>query len=75
MVIDMRKNDKAEGKGIYYRNNGGRYEGDFKNDKKEGKGIYYYNNGDRAMGDFLNGNPIGIHVTLRYNGKVESIYY
>ena len=28
-----------EGKGIYYYNNGDRYEGDFKNDKREGKGI------------------------------------
>ena len=28
-----------EGKGIYYYNNGERYEGDWKNDKREGKGI------------------------------------
>ncbi len=36
-----------EGKGIYYFNNGNRYEGDFKNDKREGKGIMYFNNGEK----------------------------
>ena len=39
-----------EGKGIYYFNNGDRYEGEWKNDKREGKGKYYYNNGDREFG-------------------------
>ena len=43
-----------DGKGIYYYNNGDRYEGDFRNHKKEGKGIYYYNDGDRYEGDFRN---------------------
>ena len=33
------KNDKFEGKGIYYYNNGDKYEGDFKNDKREGNWI------------------------------------
>ena len=31
-----------EGKGIYYYNNGDRYEGDFKNNNKSAKGIIYY---------------------------------
>ena len=48
------KNDKREGKGIYYWNNGSRYEGDFKNDNREGLGIYYYNNGDKYEGDRKN---------------------
>ena len=39
------KNDKREGKGIMYYNDGDIYEGEYKNDKKEGKGIYYFNNG------------------------------
>ena len=36
-----------DGKGIYYLNNGDKFEGEYKNDKAEGKGIYNYNNGDK----------------------------
>ena len=72
VVIDIDyKNDKAEGKGIAYYNNGDRYEGDWKNGKREGKGIYYYNNGNRVMGDYLNDKEIGKHVTLTFNGEVK----
>lgn len=35
-------NGLAEGKGIFYNNNGDRYEGYFLNDKPEGKGIMYF---------------------------------
>ena len=56
MVIDMKVILKMqEGKGIYYYNDGDRYEGDFKNGKREGKGIEYYNNGDRYEGDWKKG--------------------
>ena len=48
------KNDKIEGKGISYNNDGNIYEGDFKNDKKEGKGIMYYKNGEKEEGDWEN---------------------
>ena len=65
------RNDKPEGKGIYYAHNGDRYEGDYKNNKKEGKGIAYFHNGDRAMGDFYNDKPIGKHVKLTKNGEVQ----
>ena len=58
------KDDKRDGKGIMYYDNGDRYEGDWKNDKKEGKGIYYYNGGDRYEGDWKNN---------KYEGK--GIYY
>ena len=66
------KNKLAEGKGIYYYNNGEIYEGDWKNDKREGKGIYYFNNGDRMMGDYLNNRPVGKHVILSINGNVKT---
>ncbi len=36
-----------DGKGIYYLNNGDKFEGEYKNDKAEGKGIYYYINGNK----------------------------
>ena len=49
------KNDKREGNGIMYYNDGDKYEGEFKSDKREGKGIYYYKEGDRYEGDFKNG--------------------
>ena len=56
MEIDMKEiYDLREGKGIFYINNGNRYEGDWKNDKYEGKGIFYYNKGDKYEGDFKNG--------------------
>ena len=38
-------------KGIYYWNNGDKYEGDFKNGQPNGKGIYYFHNGNRYEGD------------------------
>ena len=63
-------NDKKEGKGIRYWNDGARYEGDFKNDKFEGKGIFYYNNGDREMGNYFNDEKIGKHIILTKDGNV-----
>ena len=69
------KNDKRDGKGIYYFNSGNRYEGEWKNGKREGKGIFYYNDGDREMGDYLNGKQVGKHVTLTINGEVKTYIY
>ena len=70
------KNDKFEGKGIFYFDRepfkGVIYEGDWRNGKQEGKGIYYLSNGDRRMGDFYNGKEIGKHVKLTKNGDVET---
>ena len=62
------ENDKKEGKGIYYWNNGDIYEGDWINDKSEGKGIYYFNDGDRYEGDFKNGKFEGKGIYY-YNNK------
>ena len=53
------KNGEKEGKGIFYWNDGIRYDGEWKNGKREGKGIMYYTNGDREMGDYSNDNQIG----------------
>ena len=55
-----------EGKGVYYYNNGNRYEGDWRNSKREGKGIFYYNDGDREMGDYSNNKRIGKHLNKIY---------
>ena len=48
------KNDKFDGKGIFYFNDGERYEGDFKNNKFDGKGKFHYKNGNRYEGDWKN---------------------
>ena len=58
------KNNKLEGKGKYYYNNGSIYEGEWKNDKKEGKGIFIFPNGDRYEGDFKDDNFDGKGVFL-----------
>ena len=39
------KNDKFNGKGIYYYHNGKRYEGNYKDNKRNGIGIYYWPDG------------------------------
>ena len=62
------KNNKREGKGIFYYNNDDRYEGDYKNDKFDGKGVYYYNNGDKYNGDWRNGKREGKGIFYYNNG-------
>ena len=48
MEIDSEwKDNKVDGKGIYFYNNGEKYEGEWKDNKTNGIGIYYYNNGYR----------------------------
>jgi len=66
------KNNKKEGRGIYYLGDGefkgDRYEGDYKNGKAEEKGIYYYANGDRYEGEFKNGKREGKGIYYFANG-------
>ncbi len=38
--------------GIFFYNNGERYEGEYKNGAADGRGIYYYLNGDKYDGYF-----------------------
>ena len=65
------KNDKFDGKGIYYFKNGERYEGDCRNGKKEGKGIFYFKSGNRYEGDFKNDKREGNGVMYYQNGDRE----
>ena len=54
------KNNKKEGKGVYYFNQKGeKYKGNFFDDYPNGKGIYYYKNGDRYEGMFKDGKEHG----------------
>ena len=52
------KDDKIHGKGIYYVENGNKYDGDWKDDKIHGKGIYYVENGVKYDGDWKDGNKM-----------------
>ena len=69
------KNNKRDGKGIYYYKNGDRYEGGYKNHKKEGQGVMYYKNGNREMGDYSDGRSIGKHVVLTLWGDTHTNIY
>jgi len=64
------KNDKIEGKGTFYYDNGNKYEGEFKNEKIEGKGIFYSNNGYRYEGEFRNGIREGKGKEFYNNGDI-----
>ena len=57
-------NWKKHGKGVYYYNNGDKYEGDFNEGQAEGKGKYFYKNGDRYEGDFKNDTAEGKGIYL-----------
>ena len=65
------KDDKREGRGIYYYNKenwkGDLYEGDWKNNKREGKGIYYYHNIGSYDGDWKNNKREGKGVFYYIN--------
>ena len=68
------RNDKREGNGIMYYNNGDSYKGEWKNDKIEGKGIYYFHNCNRYSGDFKAGKREGrgtmyYSIGVRYDGE------
>ena len=52
-------NGLREGRGIYYVNNGDRYEGEWKILKRDGRGIEYFHDGNRYEGDFKNGKMEG----------------
>ena len=59
------KNEKRDGKGIMYYNDGTKYEGEQKNDNREGYGVFTLNYGDRYEGHFINN---------KYEGKGK-LYY
>ena len=73
------KNGLRDGKGVFYRNDGGRYEGEYKNDVKNGKGITYYSNGGRYEGDYKNDVKDGKGIFYfadgaRYEGDWKNDY-
>ena len=68
-------NNKREGRGTFYFNDGDKYEGEWKNDFRHGKGIFYYNEGDRYEGDFKNNKKDGKGIYYYKNGdRYEGSY-
>ena len=63
-------NDKREGKGIFYWENGEKYTGEWKNDIREGKGIQFYNNGQNYDGEWKNDKREGRGI-LYYNNRID----
>ncbi len=56
------------GKGVYYYQNGDRFEGDSKEGKRIGKGVYYFQNGNVYDGEFNDGKMHGFGVYQCLNG-------
>ena len=66
-------NNRREGKGNFFYNDGNCYEGDWKNDTKDGKGIYYFNappyQGSKYEGDFKKDIKEGLGIYYGNNGN------
>jgi len=62
------KNDKKDGKGTYYFNDGNKYYGDWIDDVRNGRGIFYYQNGDKYEGEFVDGKKHGKGTYYYNNG-------
>jgi len=64
------KNDKMHVKGIYYHDDGRKYEGGLKDGEKSGKGIHYYSNSNVLYdGDWENGNMEGKGILNSSDGS------
>ena len=66
------RNNKREGKGVYYQNRepftGDKYVLYWKNDKREGKAVYHYYKGNRYEGNFRNDQIEGRGIFYSRNG-------
>ena len=75
LYVENVKNNKKEGKYIYYTNDGDREEGTYKNGKKEGPYIGYLKDGSREEGTYKNGIPEGPYIGyLKDGSREEGIY-
>ena len=63
-------NELREGKGVYYFNNGDKYEGEWKKNNVDGKGIYYYDTGDIYKGEWKNNTEDGKGIYYYKNGDI-----
>jgi C-terminal processing protease CtpA/Prc len=58
-IGEFNKSGQAHGQGIYYWNNGHKYEGTWENGKRTGQGTYTWPSGEKYIGNWLNGNRSG----------------
>ena len=63
--------NKKDGYGILVKNNGVRYEGNFKNDRFNGKGVLIYADGSRYEGNFKDDLMHGKGVSYIAGGSIE----
>lgn len=68
------QNGKANGFGIYERNNGYRYEGEWLNDIASGIGIVYLKDNSIIKGEILNGKANGFCIFESLEEKYEGNY-
>ena len=63
-------NGRFHGNGVFYLNNGDKFNGKWLLNKKHGKGTYYYANGDKYIGDYVNDSQCGKGTYYYSNGDV-----
>lgn len=73
------KNNKINGVGTYYYNNGDIYEGEFRDNKINGNGIYHFGSGDkkgdRQEGSYIDNVITGQAFYYYKDGRIESRHY
>ena len=68
IYIGEKLNKIKHGYGIFYNNNGYRYEGEFKNNIKEGYGRVLYDDGEKYDSEFKNNTLNGYCILYKSNG-------
>ena len=66
MIINL---DKKNGDGIYYYDNGDKFEGKFIMGVATGKGNYYYNDGSEYEGEYVNDKKEGYGIYIDKDGN------
>ena len=68
-------NNKKQGIGAYYFDNGGRFEGEYYNDEINGSGIYFWNDNHYFAGTWVNGKRTGYGIEVRADGSFTCQYW
>jgi len=67
--------NKKQGIGAYYFNNGQRFEGEFVNDEINGSGIYFWSDNHYFAGTWMNGKRTGYGIEVRPDGSFTCQYW
>lgn len=69
------KNDKMDGEGFFYFENGDTYHGNFQDGKQSGRGKYLFVNGSKYEGEYENGCKCGFGTYYNENGDIYEGYW